>query len=332
MAAGTGTKGDINIYENEFHTGLIEGIAQDINLFNAASRGAIIFDTNFTRGDYTKWDFIKDTSGALRYRDRTSIAAATDQKTASGEIIAPKLGIAFGPFLELEDKWLTRGNDVGTFGYVIGIQAGNHIAKSYLNAGLRALLGCLSKSADTQANRTAIDGTDLLPIDLVAGKAVLGDAANSIVCFITDSASYFSLMSKQVSNSNDLGFAVISDGNVRTLDLPMFYTDYDHVFKSDAGGVDTRRVFCLTPGAVKITQSSNAFARPFFERVGTLNNVAMRFRADADFNVEVKGFQWSATALPTAEATLATKGNWTQAVTSIKDGPGSMILWDNSDT
>ena len=330
MAAGTGTKADISVYENEFHTGLIEGIAQNINLFNAASRGAIIFDTNFTKGDHTKWDFIKDTSSALRFRDRTSIAAATDQKTASGEIIAPKLGVAFGPFLELEDKWLTRGDGTGTFGYIIGLQAGRHIAKSYLNSALRALLGCLTKATTTQADRSAVTGLTLTPEDLVAGKQLLGDAADSIVCFITDSASYFSLMTKQIGNSNDLGFAVVSDGNVRTLDLPMFYTDYDAVFASTASAVVTRRVFALTPGAVKITQASDAFARPFFERVGTLDNVAMRYRADSDFTVEVKGFQWSASALPVAEATLAVKGNWTQAVTSIKDGPGGMILWDNS--
>ena len=122
MAAGTGTKGDISIYENEYHTGLIEGIAQNINLFNEASRGAVIFDTQYSRGDHTKYDFIKDTASALVYRDRTSVAAATDQKTESGEIIAPKVALTFGPFLELEDKWLTRGDSVNNFAYVVGLQ------------------------------------------------------------------------------------------------------------------------------------------------------------------------------------------------------------------
>ena len=193
------------------------------------------------------------------------------------------------------------------------------------------MLGVLTKAGGTQANRTGIDGTQLAPEDLVAGQEILGDAAGQIVCFITDSASYFSLMTKQVGNSADLGFAVLSDGSVRTLDKPMFYTDYDSVFRTASGATVTRRVFCLTPGAVKITQASDAFSRPFFERVGTLKNVAMRYRADSDFTVEVKGYKWSATSIPTTEATLRTAANWTRAVTSDKDGPGSLILWDNAD-
>jgi hypothetical protein len=61
----------------------------------------------------------------------------------------------------------------------------------------------------------------------------------------------------------------------------------------------------------------------------TGDNITKEYQADFSFDLGLKMFKYSGTASPTA-AELATGTNWTANYSSAKNGPGALLVADQS--
>lgn len=318
MAAGT--KSNFQIYEEQFFGGFTEVLQQNVNAFNEASRGAILLTTDLHRGDFLQKSFMTSIaqSTMINRRDTTSVAATTDQPLAQDEEKSPKLSRRIGPIANTVDSFRKIAEDPRIFSLLLGRQIAVSVAKDMLNSALRATEACLDKSANTEFD--ASDGT-LATSDLIDGLAVMGDAADDIVLWVMRSKQFFDLTKNQISAGTDgVSNFNIQTGTPVTMSRPVLVTDAPPLRENSSP--DVYICLGLTAGAVSVIESE---AREIASDLVTgLANLVMRIQGELAYTVNVKGWKYGSTANPT-DANLATSANWTQAVSSIKSGPGVRI-------
>ena len=81
-----GKASDFVIYQEQFHSGATEVMAQQANIFNSASNGAITLSTRLSRGDYVQQAFYQELASLVTRRDTTSVAAVTDIAMTQAEV------------------------------------------------------------------------------------------------------------------------------------------------------------------------------------------------------------------------------------------------------
>ncbi|MGL4938453.1 major capsid protein, partial [Shewanella sp.] len=83
---------DMKIYNDEIVGLSLELLAQNIQLFNAASGGAIVLEAKQWKGNYTKESFFQSLAAAQRRVVRTGAnAAQTAIALAQGELVGVKV-------------------------------------------------------------------------------------------------------------------------------------------------------------------------------------------------------------------------------------------------
>jgi hypothetical protein len=322
----SGTYTDFKFYEEEYFSGQVEVLAQNLDVFNGSSRNAIVMRSQKLKGLYEKQSFFPFTSGLISRRDPTADTGVSAINLTMDESVAVKVNRRMGPVEGTMDEWRKIGETSEMMSYVFGRQVASAKMEDYLASALLALRGSVHGTSDLLYDAT--DGT-LEATDLVEGMFKLGDRQSRIVVWVMHSNKYKDLVKDALSNRiyEEAGM-VIYGGSPGTLGRPVVVTDSDSLYYDAASGegYDTEYVtYGLTEGAV-LTEESEA-ETVVSDVVVKRDNIKAVIQGEYAFNLQVKGFKWGVStggANPT-DASVASSANWSQIATSVKDCAGVAI-------
>src|SRR4051812_30676934 len=103
MAAGLAS--DFKVYQEYFNGRVNELLAQQGNIFNDASNGAISLTTKSRKGDYDYESLFSNISGLAARRDTTSVSGVTDTKISQDEHVKVKLNRKIIPVAQSRDAF-----------------------------------------------------------------------------------------------------------------------------------------------------------------------------------------------------------------------------------
>jgi len=324
MAAGVSTT-NWKVYEEQFWGGFTEVQEQNIRAFDAASAGAIRIVSARKRGNYEQESFLKKVSALVTRRDITSVSAATDTGLVTDELVRVKINRKIGPVAETLDAWRKIGQDPATMSFLLGQQAAPDIQADYLNSAIRAV-----RAAITAVTALNFDGTAgvLSFASLIAGLALFGDKATSIVCWLMHSKPFFDLFSDGITNYkiDTVGGFMLVTGTPVSLGRPIVVTDSAALITT--GSPNQYHTLGLVADAVTVTESEERVIES--DLVTGLENLVMRVQGEYAFNVGVKGAQWDMTAggVNPTDAALVTSTNWDKVATDNKSCAGIRIYSD----
>lgn len=319
----TGKYSDAKIYEAEFYGGMNEAIAQNINVFNAASNNAIRLISQPMKGHYEKTSFWKDVSGLVSRRDITSVAAATDLALTQDEQIAVKLNRKIGPVGQTLDTWRKLGLSGSEMSYQFGKLVGDRVVQEWLNTSVAAASAAIGAQAGLvstiAANGTSTHG------ELLKAMGKMGDASGRIRAFVMHSKPFFDLMGQAITDKVvNVADMVIFQGNIATFGRPVIVTDVPGLLV--AGAPNLYHTLALVEDAIVVNESE---AREIYSDIvlGT-ENIIMRAQGEYAYSVKLKGVKWDVAngGLNPLNAAVATGSNWDIVVTDTKDMLGAKMV------
>lgn len=312
---------DLAVYSEFAYEGLLETISQQIDLFNAASGGAIVLRTSANLGDYSdsvNWARIQ---GLVRRRNAYGSGSVAEKnfehivdtmvKVAAG---TPPVRIDPGQF-----RWILQNPE--TAGVLFGQQLAVDTMADMLNTGLMTYVAALTGEADVYSDVSATDTTFKTLLD---GSAKFGDRSNDIRAWAMHSKSLFDIFGTALANTQGLfNFGTV---NVRQdgFGRPFIVTDSPSLINITPNP-DTHFIAGMTTAAIVIEMNDD-----YDQNVDTDNgdeNIIRTVQAEWSYNVGVKGYSWDkATGGKSPnDAALATAANWDRVSSSHKDTAGVLL-------
>lgn len=325
-----GKASDFQIYSPQFFGGLIETLSQSTQ---ALASVGINLTTREIPGDYERQSLISAISGIVSRRDTTSVSAATDTAVAMAEDINVKLSRKIGPVAQTVDSWRKAGlpfvadwDPTGQQGLsrYLGAQTAKAVQIDMLNSGLLAARAFLEVAS--MSHTIATNGT-MTTAAMVSALAKMGDASDRVVGWLMHSKVYFDLLAHQINPSNggaNLAYGVIQGASPQSLNRPIWVTDSASLLV--AGTPDLYRTIGITAGGIQLVTSEQQTL--VSDLVTGLENLVGRLQGEFAYSLGIAGAKWDVTnggANPNATA-VGTGSNWDQWCTSLKDGPGVVII------
>lgn len=334
-----GKQSDFKVYQEYFQSGFIEEQQKNVNVFNAASAGAIALRTEALKGDYNYDAFFKYTSGISR-RDVTSTSAATAIVISQDENIGVKINRKYGPFDQTVNSFLKIGKSPEEMAMVLGRQMASELLSDQVDSAVRAAVAGIAgvTTGGPQSNGLTYDATSLgsgvtdrtLRHEfLVEAMSRFGDQANRIACWVMHSKPFFNLMGRVVTEKIfDVTSLLLFQGDVATFGKPVIIVDSPALITATGGSnsVDQYSVLGLTAGAVEVVESEPPVL--FIEDKTGGEQLYRTYQSEIAYNLNLKGFKWDVAnggANPTNSA-VATSTNWDKVATDNKSLAGVRVL------
>lgn len=320
-----GLAGTMVIYPAQFHSGMYEVLARNLNAFNAASNNALILESEILPGDYAAESFYKTPTSAVTRRDTTSTSAASIVDIATDEEKAPKLNRKFGPFQKSVDAWRKIGKDAQEMSFVLGQMAAEEILRDQLDAAVAAAEAAIQSQAAMIYDATELSTKTLTHAALANGLAKMGDVASRITAWVLHSKPHFDLVQQALTDKiTNVADAVIYGASPGTLGRIPIVTDSAQLTDANGTATDTYNTLGLVPGAVRVKVSETM--APSFIPVPSKENQLWEFRVEFAYDVFVKGMKFDVTVVNPTVAQLGTHTNWTLAAASAKNAAGVRIV------
>jgi hypothetical protein len=312
---------DLAVYSEYAYEGLLETISQQIELFNAASGGAIVLRTAANIGDYSdsvNWARIQ---GLVRRRNAYGSGSVAEKnfehivdtmvKVAAG---TPPVRIDPGQF-----RWIQQNPE--TAGALFGQQLAQDTMADMLNTGLMIYVAALTGEADVYED---VSTTDTKFETLLKASSKFGDRSNDIRAWAMHSKSLFDIFGTALANTQGLfNFGTV---NVRQdgFGRPFIVTDSPSLIDV-APNPDLHYIAGMTTEAIVIEMNDD-----YDQNVDTDNgdeNIIRTVQAEWSYNMGVKGYSWDkATGGKSPnDAALASAANWDRVSSSHKDTAGVLI-------
>ena len=214
MAIGIPT--DFKIYNDQINGAMVEVVAQMVDAFGAASRGAIDMRTQAMRGDYDYESFFLE-GGAVARRDPNDVTVQADNPILQEEIIRVKLHRDYRRMLT-RHQWLEIGQAPEMFSRVYGEQLAKQMMAEQLNTGISAANAAISGIAALTFDGSA---TTLVHTALNSGVAKFGDRGSSIVAWIIHSKAWYDLIGSAITLTLlEVGGVAVNEGGNEFLRIP----------------------------------------------------------------------------------------------------------------
>jgi uncharacterized protein YjdB len=307
----TTVNSDMVIYNQLAQTAYLERLQDNLDVFNAASNGAILYKSEAITGDFKQDAFYK-VGGSIEFRDVNSTEKVTAKKIGSGEMVGVKTPYKYGPYSSTEEAFKRRARSPEEFAQIMGYDLADALMAGRLQYALAALKAAISSNTAMVATGSiATDGRKAL----TKGMRTFGDKFNRINLWVMNSDTYFDIVDEAITNQiygeSEL---VIYGGLPGTLGKPVLVTD-------TVSGSD---VFGLQSGAVQVTESQAPGFRAY--DINDEENLAIGMRAEGVFNLDLLGYSWDKTKgeNPTL-ALLGASANWKKHATSNKMTAGTYL-------
>ena len=316
---------DLAVYSEYAYASMTEVLRQRIDLFNAATGGAITLRSAAHQGDFSDVAFFAKISGLVRRRNSYGSGSVGEKKLA--HLVDTMVKVAAGtPPVRLDPgqfKWIQQNPEVA--GAALGQQLAVDTMADMLNVGLGASYAALSAQTAVvyDATGNTLPENTLSFGNLNNGQAKFGDQASTISAWVMHSKPMFDLYGKNLSNAERL----FNYGNINVMRDPfgklLVMTDSQNLVI--AGAPNNYAVLGLVPGAVIIDQNNDYTANE--EAKNGDENIIRTFQAEWSYNVGVRGFAWDKTngGKSPNDAALLTATNWDKYATSHKDLAGVVV-------
>lgn len=313
---------DMVVFNRTVQTVAIETLAQMVDKFNAASRGAIRLSTEGFGGDFLMESSFASLHAAQRRVDRY----ATNGSQASTALTqmqhnSVKVAGGFGPILwePAQLAWVQLNPAVAV--EVVSRNMAEAIMKDMLNTAIAALVAAIEAQGSA-----AVYDTNTGPLtysDINSAHAKFGDHSSNIVANVMDGATYHALIGQNLTNAANL-FQAQGVQIVDILGRAIIVTDAPALRETNTGA-DEKVLGLVTDAAIVHDAGdlvSNIVTSNGKERIETT------FQADYTFGLGLKGYAWdtgNGGKSPT-DAEIATGSNWDKIATSIKHTAGVLVL------
>ncbi|ABY99306.1 Ig domain-containing protein [Pseudomonas sp. SbB1] len=302
---------DMIIYNDLAQTAYLERLQDVLEVFNASSGGALILRNELIEGDLRKRSFYK-IGGSLGHRNVNSDAAVAGIKIGADEAVGVKTPWKYGPYETTEEAFKRRARSPEEFSMLVGQDMADAALDYYIQTAFASLGAAIGANANMVASGSfAVDHKKVL----TKGMRKFGDRFNRIALFAMDSATYFDLVDDAIDQKiyEEAG-VVIYGGSPGTMGKPVLVSDK----------VTEERIFGLQVGAVSVTESQAPGVRSY--PVNNQENLAIGYRAEGAFNVDIMGYSWKDTAGVNPNlAALGAGANWRKHATSDKATAGVLI-------
>ena len=312
------------LFEQYAYSVSTEVVDQQVGLFNAASRGAIVLQSGNNEGDFSqlaKYALIADLVGS---RDAYSDDAVSAVDVARLVEISVKVAWGTPPINIDQHLWTWIQKSPAEAGAFIGQQLAVGVMQRKLNLALTALVAGLTGVAATNVfDNTGTGVVTLTALNTTSAK--LGDRAQSLVAWIMHSKSVHDLYAGAITGSNFL--FKFADINIREDGFGRIIVMTDAPILSYTSSGTKYRSLGLVPGAALLVDNAADSRVNTFTSNGR-TNIKDTYQAQGSFNLGIKGFKWDTAAGGKSpnDAALAVSTNWDKAATSIKDLAGVMLL------
>lgn len=344
---------DLAVFSEFVYSAQREVLMQQIELFNAATRGAISLSAGPVTGDYHTEAFWSRIHGLVRRRNPYGSGTVTAKELAMLQAVSVKVAAGTPPINIPPSmfRWIQENPAQG--GAQIGQQLAVDTLGDMLNTALLAAVAAMLGEAENIVDITGATAKNLTHPIFNTAQALFGDHYQDITTWVMHSKPLFDIYTDAMSNSHFLfnfgsvgvkedAFGrtfVITDsaslvaqhtgllsGKWQTNDSP---DDLDATTLPSPGSpTSTKYTYAtlgLVPGAIAITQNED-----FDDNVATLNgneNIARTYQAEWSYNLGLKGFKWDTANGSHApnDAALSTQTNWDRYATNSKSLPGVLI-------
>lgn len=308
----TTVNSDMKIYNDLAQTAYLERIQDNLEVFNAASNGAITYRSEAIEGDLKKRSFYK-VGGSIEHRDVNSTAAVVTKKIGSGESVGVKVPYKYGPYASTEEAFKRRARSPEEFAIIIGQDMADALMVGRLQYALTSLEAAISGNAAMVAQgNIATDGRKAL----TRGMRKFGDKFGRLALWVMNSETYFDIvdqsLTEQIYGESDI---VVYGGLPGTLGKPVLVTDQAPVDKA----------FGLQVGAISVIESQAPGFRAY--DINDQENLAIGIRSEGVFNLELLGYSWKDAVGGTNPnpAAIASAANWAKHASSNKMTAGVLL-------
>lgn len=315
---------DMKVYNDEIVGLSLELLAQNIQLFNAASGGAIVLESKQWKGNYTKESFFQSLAAAQRRVVRTGAnAAATATALAQGELVGVKVAGGFGPVLfePAQLSWLEQSPEQAI--PVIAQGFADALLADQINTAVGAAVAALTNVPGVTTDVSATLGLSQVNLNLSHSK--FGDMSGMLITQVMTGASYHKLIAANLVNASNLFEA----GSVRVVDVlgkRVVVSDIPALYK--AGTPNKHYILTLVAGAIVVDNTSDIISN--MQTSNGKNRIETTWQADYTFGLRLKGFAWDVAnggASPD-DTKLFTGSNWDKAVAYDKHLAGVALIVD----
>ncbi len=312
MASQTTLNSNTVIYNDQVQTGYFERIQDVVDVFNAQSNGAILLNSTAIPGDLRQQAFYK-IGGSIAHRNVDTDAAVETARITADEMVGVKVPWKYGPYAATEEAFKRRGRSPAEFSQMLGQDMADAVMEGWLQYSVAALEAAIrSNPAMVTAGSFVADGKKVL----TKGLRLMGDRFGRIASWVMDSEAYFDIVDTAIDNKifEEAG-VVVYGGTPGTMGKPVIVTD------NAPSGV----IMGLQGGALTAIESQAPGMRTY--DIDDQENLAIGFRAEGTFNVEVMGYSWDASeggVNPNLSA-IGASANWVKYATSNKATAGFII-------
>lgn len=316
---------NVVVFNKWVYTTINELVAQQIELFNSATRGALILRNANNTGDFNDSTFWQFLNGAVRRRNAygSGAVSAINMQMLVDSMVRVAAGTPPVNIPPVMFQWINMDPQAGAIQFAK--QLAPQIMQDMLNTAVAALSAALRNVAAVNTDVSAGSGGAELftPSNVNTALGKFGDRRDAVVCWVVHSKPMTDYFGNAITNANELyryeTVAVTADpfGKVFVMsDIPALVV---------AGSPTDYINLGLVPGAALVERNDD-----YFQNMETTNgdeNILRTIQAEWSYNLGIKGFTWDKTAggkSPTTSA-LATGTNWDQTATSIKDLAGVVL-------
>jgi hypothetical protein len=302
----------------------IETLAQMVDKFNAASRGAIVLTTQGVDGDFLQEAFWQSLHAARRRVDRYAAqgaASATDM--TQEQLNSVKVAGAFGP-VRFEPSQLTYMQQNPEMAIEMASRnMAEAILQDQLNTGILCAVAAIK--ANTAMN-VAMAGTEPTHADLNNSHALFGDHSGSLVADVMDGTSYHAIIGANLTNSENL----YESNGVLVVDIlgkAIVVTDSPPLREGVVAG-DQTSVLSLAAGGIVISDGGDLITN--IEVANGQTRIETTLQADYTFVSGLKGYAWDIAngGKSPDDAALGTGTNWDKVATSDKHTAGTRTYYE----
>ena len=317
---------DLQVYSEYAYTTFTEVLQQQVELFNAATGGALLLSSAAHQGDFSQTAFFaKIAGGTVRRRNAYGSGPIAEKTLSQEEDVSVKIAAGTPPIRidRGQFNWIQQNPEVA--GVILGQQLAVDNMADMLNTGLGAAYSALASEADVITNVAAAPGAAGLVSwqNLNNTQAKFGDRSARIGVWLMHSTPMHSLYGQNLGNTERL----FTYGTVNVLRDPfgklLVMTDSPQLVTIGAPNVYS--VLGLTPGALVIGVNNDFDANE--ETKNGDENLVRTYQAEWSYNIGVKGFAWDkATGGKSPnDAALFTSANWNRIMTDKKDLAGVLL-------
>jgi len=311
--------GDFQSFNDFAYNSFVTTYQQNVNLFNAATNGAIQMRVMGFSGDYKSKTQFENLASLVGNRDASSTSAATEHALAELLQVEVKVGLGTPNISYTNTAFDYTQRDPRLAGTAFGEAMAEGAMAYHLNSILAAGVASIA-AADVTYDGTA-GVASLASLNKGAGK--FGDRQRAIVAWVMHSKSVNDIYDQALANSNRLfqfgNVQVVQDGFGR----PLIMTDSD-ALHFDNAGTENYHQLGLVSGGLAVEDQGDM--RVYEVTDLSEENAKQLMKVESTFGLGVKGYTWNTAVTKPNDAAIALPGNWSRVTNlGLKDTAGVKV-------